>query len=321
MPYRRRSRVVPRPASLAARASLASRVALAARAGVAAALVLGGVACAPGAPGDAAGDPSAPRLPLWELTHQGQTLYLLGSVHLLRPEVYPLDEAIYDAFDAADLVAFELDFDETAAALPLMMQRGMYGPERSLRDDLPADLYADLAARAGALGLPMEVVDRMRPWLVAMTLSAMVLQESGFEARTGLDLHLHERAVAAGQRIMGLESLSMQAQVAFLRSTVEQLDETVAMMDDATAMWLRGDTRGLAEMFVESVGDQPQLMERLLFERNRAWVSQIEELLAQPGTAIVVVGVGHLAGEASVIDLLRQRGYQVTQLRASAPAL
>jgi uncharacterized protein len=304
---------------------------LTAPAGLVAALLVGTAACAPGVPADdpAIADAARPHLPLWALTHDGSTVYLLGSVHLLRPEVYPLDPAIYDAFDAAGIVAFELDFAELTAAIPVMMQRGMYGPGRSLGDDLPADLHAELGARAGELGLPMEVVDRMRPWLVAMTLSALVLQQGGFEAATGLDIHLHERAVAAGQQVVGLEtveqqievfeSLSTEAQVAFLRSTLEELDESVAMMDRATEMWLRGDADGLAGMFIEPMHAQPQLMERLLFERNRAWVPEIEALLERPETAIVVVGVGHLAGEASVIDLLRQRGYRVTQIRASEP--
>jgi uncharacterized protein len=329
MPLRRRFNF---SAARATQPALALRLVSGVLPAVAAALLLASAACAPGVPSDdpAVADTTRPYLPLWEVVHGGGTLHLLGSVHLLRPEVYPLDPAIYDAFDAADVVAFELDFAETAAAIPVMMQRGMYGAGGSLSDDLPADLYVELRARAEALSLPMEVVDRMKPWLVAMTLSAMVLQQGGFDAATGLDMHLHERAVAAGQEIVGLETveeqiqvfeaLSPEAQAAFLRSTLEELDDSVEMMDQATALWLRGDTDGLAAMFIESMEDQPQLMERLLYERNRAWVPEIEALLARPETVIVVVGVGHLAGQTSVIDLLRQRGYRVTQVRASQPA-
>jgi uncharacterized protein len=160
-----------------------------------------------------------------------------------------------------------------------------------------------------------------------MTLSSLVLQRSGFEASAGLDLHLHERAKARGMGIMGLETVEEQidvfegldepAQIAFLRSTLEQLDRTVAQMDIATELWRRGDAAGLGEMFIDQMGDQPQVMERLLYERNRSWIPSIEALLAGARTAIVVVGVGHLAGERSVIDLLHERGYTVTQLRTS----
>jgi uncharacterized protein len=294
-------------------------------------LVVGGAACAPATTvsgGTAAATFAAAEagtaLPLWEVSHEGRSLHILGSVHLLRQEIYPLDDAIYRAFDGADVVAFELDFDEMMAAAPMMMQRGMYGDGRTLSDVLPEDLHADLATRAGEYGLPLAMVDGMKPWMAAMTLSSLVLQRSGFEASAGLDLHLHERAKARGMGIMGLETAEEQidvfegldepAQIAFLRSTLDQLDGTVAQMDVATELWRRGDTAGLGEMFIEQMGDQPQALERLLFERNRSWIPRIEALLAGERRAIVVVGVGPLAGEQNVIDLLRERGYTVTQL-------
>jgi uncharacterized protein len=265
-------------------------------------------------------------LPLWELTHEGRTLYLLGSVHLLRPDVYPLDDAIYAAFNEAEVVAFELDFDEMMAAAPLMMQRGTYDDGRTLRQVLPADLYAELEAQVRETPLPMEVVERMKPWMASLTLSSLVLQQGGFEAAAGIDLHFHQRARAADMEIIGLETMedqidvfermSEEAQVAMLHSTLEELDGTVAQLDAATELWRRGDTDGLAEMFVEQMGDQPEAMERLLFARNRAWIPQIEALLQRPETAILIVGVGHLAGEQNVIDLLRERGYEVRQVRS-----
>jgi uncharacterized protein len=269
-------------------------------------------------------------LPLWEITQGSGTVHLLGSVHLLRPEVYPLDSAIYEAFDAADVVVFELDFAEMAAAAPMLIQRGMFDDGRTLRDVLPEATLADLERRVERLGLPMAMVERMKPWMVAMTLTTMVLQQSGYDASTGIDLHFHERAVSAGKEVVGLETmeyqigvfdrLDTQAQVAFLESTLEQLDDTVSEMDRATALWQAGDAPGLAEMFVESMDDQPALMEALLYRRNQAWVGPIRELIARPGHAIVIVGMGHLVGDGSVIDLLRGRGVAVTQIRSMAPA-
>jgi uncharacterized protein len=296
-------------------------------------IALAGAGCAPAAPVAEAPPPtplaadvnSGDRvLPLWELTYEGRTLYLLGSVHLLRPEVYPLDEAIYAAFDEAAVVAFELDFDEMMAAAPMMIQRGTFDDGRTLRQVLPAEVYADLEAQVRQTALPMEAVERMKPWMASLTLSSLALQQGGFEAAAGIDLHFHERARAAGMEIIGLETIEDQidvfegmsedAQVAMLRSTLEELDVTVAQMDEATEMWRRGDTDALAEMFVEQMGDQPEAMERLLFARNRAWIPEIVALLDRPQTAIVIVGVGHLAGEQNVIDLLRERGYEVRQV-------
>ncbi len=295
-------------------------------------LVLTGPACAPApatAPAPAPGE--ATDLPLWELSHRGSTLYLLGSVHLLRPEVYPLDPAIYDAFGAAEVVAFELDFNEMMAAAPLMVQVGTYQDGRTIRDVLPADLYAGVAERFVELGMPMQVVDPMKPWMAALNLSALVLQAGGYEAAAGIDMHFHERARQAGMEIVGLETVEEQlqvfdgldeeAQISMLHSTLEQLDDTVAELDRATGLWQRGDAEGLAEMFIEQMGDQPEVLERLLYERNRNWIPQIEALLRRPHTAIVIVGMGHLVGEGSVIELLRERGYEVRQLLGERAAV
>lgn len=273
---------------------------------------------------------AAPLLPLWRLTDDGRTLYLLGSIHLLRPEVYPLDAAIYSAFEEAEVVAFEIDLDEMAAAAPVLMQRGTYHDDRTLRDVLPDGLYAEFAERVAGSPLPMEAVERMKPWMASLTLSSVTLQQDGFDAAAGVDLHMHERAKEAGKEVIGLETveeqveifegMSEEAQAAMLRSTLEVLDEAASRLDETTELWRSGRTDELAGLMVEELGDQPETMERLLHERNRRWVPQIEGLLDARRPAIVVVGVGHLAGPESVIDLLRDRGYEVGQIRATPDA-
>jgi uncharacterized protein len=297
---------------------------------VAGALLLSACMPAPQRAGEVRPGGVADGLPLWEVTHGGSTLYLLGSVHLLRPDVYPLDDGLYAAFDAAGVVAFELDFADLAEAGSLMMERGGHRDGRTLRDVVPAELYAQVEARAEAIGLPVTTFDRMKPWMAALTLSSLALRQAGFEAVSGIDLHFHERAVRAGKTVVGLETLADQidvfdgldpaAQAALLRATLEQLDVTVSDLDRATRLWRRGDTEGLAAMSMASLGDQPVLVERLLHARNRAWIPHIEALLAGPETAMVIVGVGHLVGRGSVVELLRQRGYRVIQLGAVSAA-
>lgn len=269
-------------------------------------------------------------LPLWEVTDGSSTVHLLGSIHLLRPDVYPLDPTIYEVFDSADVVAFELDIAELAQAGPAMMERGTYQSGRTLADDLPADLAGELERRAAELSLPAAVVRTMKPWFAAMTLSALVLQQAGFDAAAGIDLHFHQRASAAGKRTIGLETLedqlsamdglSAEAQVALVRSTLAELDSTAVRMDHATALWQAGDAEALAEMMTESMRGQSELEARLLGERNRRWVPRIEALLRGGERAIVIVGVGHLVGEGSVVDLLEKRGYTVQRLRAREAA-
>lgn len=283
-------------------------------------------ACAPAvAPQPVA---TADALPMWEVTDGGGTVYLLGSIHVLRPEVYPLDDAIYQAFDASDVAAFELHLDSVEAAAPQMVARGMYQDGRTLAGVLPADLHAELEEHLQALGVPVQAVAGMEPWLVALTVSALTMQRAGFETAQGVDRHFFDRAKSAGKRITSFETMEQQInvfdtmseaeQVAFLRSTLDDLDDVADMLDDATELWKRGDAEAIAEMMTESMEEQPNLRQRLLDDRNQAWVPQIEALLRSGDTATIIVGMGHLIGDGSVIDLLRTRGHSVTRVPAGA---
>ena len=263
-------------------------------------------------------------LPLWEVSHQGSTVYLMGSIHLLRPDVYPLDDELYRAFDEAEVAAFEVDLDELAAAGAVMMSRGTFDDGRTLREAISGDLYDEVLARVQGMDIPIAMFEAMRPWMAGMTLSAMELERGGYDVASGIDMHFHARAQEQGTETIGLETLDDQLRVfeelgpeaeeAFLRSTVEQLDETVEQLDRATEAWRMGDHHTLADMFVEAMGDQEVLLDRLLYARNQNWVEGIEELIRTPGTAIVIVGVGHLVGEGSVIELLEARGWEVRQV-------
>ena len=289
-------------------------------------LLVGAMACAPAVAPPAA--PTAHALPLWEVTDGHGTVYLLGSIHVLRPETYPLDDAIYEAFDSSEVVAFELHLDSLEAGAPRMIARGLYEDGRTLGDVLPADVHADLEAHFQQLGMPVQAVSGMEPWLVALTVTALTVQRAGFETAQGIDRHFFDRATAAGKRITSFETMDQQIrvfdgmpqaeQIAFLRSTLDDIDGFADMLDEATDLWKRGDAEAIAAMMTESMEEQPNLKRRLLDDRNQAWVPQIETLLRSGDTSMVVVGMGHLIGEGSVVDLLRSRGYTITRVSAGA---
>lgn len=267
---------------------------------------------------------SSDRIPLWEVSRDGASIYLLGSVHVLRPESYPLNEALYEAFDAAEVVAFEVDLGAAAEAAPMMMARGIFQGGQTLQTALPPDVYDDLAGRLGTLGMPIQSVAPMKPWLVGLTLNALSLQQVGFDPQLGVDMHFYQRGVRQGKRVIGLEtmedqinvfdSLTAEQQVEFLRGTLDEMDRATGQMEEIATVWATGDIERLSEMLNESLKDQPELTEKLLFERNRNWIPKIEELLAGDEPAIVIVGLGHMVGEGSVTELLSARGYTVERV-------
>ena len=65
----------------------------------------------------------------------------------------------------------------------------------------------------------------------------------------------------------------------------------------------------------EFTGEAPEIAKVLIDTRNANWVRWLEHRLDQPGTVLVAVGAGHLAGKGSVIELLQKQGYKVERMQ------
>jgi uncharacterized protein YbaP (TraB family) len=282
---------------------------------------------APATAPQAAAAPARP--PLWKVTSDDGagagvgTGYLLGSIHLARERDHPLPASIDRAFAEADVVVFELDLDQTVVNAFGLLIAGYYQDDRTLQSALSEETWALLEENQDALPMPLSFLAKAKPWLLALMLSIGDLEASGFSAEVGIDQMLFRRAKDADKPRVALETvvdqvaffdgLTAREQELFLLQTLTEREETAAQADEIAALWERGDTEGLAEVFEEGDEEFPAVREKLLIERNRRWVPRIEELLRQHGTVLVVVGTAHLVGEDSVVDLLRDAGYEVTQ--------
>jgi len=139
---------------------------------------------------DEASEPDSIRHPLWRVTSATDTLHILGSVHLLRPEVYPLAAPIRAVIEDAEKVAFEVDLDSMQAAAPMMLQAGMYPSDSTLQQVVSDQTYAMLTAALDTLPVPPLQIQRMRPWLVSLVLTSAVLQRGGYDIASGIDQHV-----------------------------------------------------------------------------------------------------------------------------------
>jgi uncharacterized protein len=275
------------------------------------------------------GPPTGDELPLWAVSHEANTVYLLGSIHMLRPDAYPLHEALYETFDASEVIVFELDYDEMIGAAPRMMTRGTFQDGRTLESVLPGELFSHLEGRLRALGIPIELIQPMKPWLAGLTLTSIVAQQAGYTAEFGIDNHFFGRAREAGKQVGAFETvdeqidvfdgLSTEGQVSYLLTALDDMDRAASQLDELTDLWLRGNTERLAELLTESTSQHPELYDRLLLRRNRDWLPQLEVLLHSGRPAMVVVGLAHLVGQESVIELLRTEGYDVSRVGISIP--
>lgn len=274
----------------------------------------------------AAGAQGPPKHFLWKVTSAGGTqAYLLGSVHVLTPAFYPLDPAIDRAFEASGVLVEEVDLDEMAnpATMMSLVARAMLPDGQTLDQVVARETYAAIRERAGSHGVPMALLQRMKLWMAAVTLTTAALTRSGFDASLGIDRHFFDRAKAAGMPRRALETVAYQfdrldglgasMQEASLKAMLADIDTQAGNVETLASAWKRGDTATLERLLHESFEDEPELAERLLLERNRNWVPHVERCLAEDARCFVVVGAAHLVGPGSLVELLRARGLTVAQ--------
>jgi len=260
---------------------------------------------------------------MWKVENGGTTLFLLGSIHALKGDAYPLPPAIEAAFDEAEVAVFEVDLTDMTKAALKMMSAGSLEKGLTLREVVGPETWSEFERHVGGLGFNASLYQGMKPWMAALTVAAFELTKHGYLATEGLDTYFSERAVETGKQRMALETaefqvglfadLSPEHSLAFLRYTLEDLDAMIPEMDRLYRDWRVGNVDAVEEAMLEGFEEFPDLSKKMVSDRNRAWMPQIEELLAGDLDAIVVVGSAHLVGEEGVVNLLRQKGYIVEQ--------
>jgi uncharacterized protein len=264
---------------------------------------------------------------LWTVQGEHNTVYLLGSIHVLRAEDGGLPKVADDAYRDAEKIVMEIDLDDAlqgdpAAVAQTMQQMALLPSGQSLRTVLGPD-YAKVEQHAQKAGVDLEMLDPFAPWFVATALLQMELAKRGFSSELGVEEMLAKRAVADHKPIQGLETaeqqfgilahLPMPLQKKFLMMTIDEADTLDSEIKELLAAWQSGDTDKLARLLGDEFTKAPELYRPLTEDRNRAWVGQIAQMLHDRDDYLVVVGALHLVGRNSVVDLLRQRGYTVTQ--------
>jgi len=269
---------------------------------------------------------TAQKLFLWTLEAPGAPpTFLLGSLHLLTSQYYPLPEAIERAFKQSTVLIEEVDLDEMtnpAVAFPLL-GKSMFMDGRTLDKVVAPELYKQVVERASKAGIPVMALQRMKPWMAAATLTVPALQAAGFKAEHGVDKYFFDKAKAAGMERRALETVAYQfdrldqmppaVQEAMLRSVIADLDTQLASVKTIADAWAYGDTVTLEKLLLGSMRESPELYDQLLTQRNRNWVAPVEACLAEKKSCFVVVGAAHLVGRDSLVALLRAKGHKLVQ--------
>lgn len=278
----------------------------------------------------AAGEQNHP-VTLWRVAGEANSVYLLGSIHLLREKDHPLPGVIDTAYADAEVIVMELDMDDLdpVYAQAAFNRAGVLTDGTTLRDLMGDDAYAQADSAATALDIPLDMLDQSEPWLAAVTVELMLLYRFGFNPALGVEMTMTQRAVADGKPIEGFETIDEQ--LSFLDGLpidaqrdmlLQVLAEGAAMsesIDDLVDAWHHGNTSVLEDVLLSSMAGQEELSAILVSNRNSRWAEQIATWLDDDKDYLVVVGALHLIGEDGVPALLDARGFGIQQLSEPAP--
>ncbi|MEB3213513.1 MAG: TraB/GumN family protein [Leptolyngbyaceae bacterium] len=264
---------------------------------------------------------------LWTVESDTNTVYLLGSVHLLRPSDYPLPSPIQAAFDDAEYLVFEVNFDElnSVSTQTLLLEAAQpETPQEAFQSALSPATYQLAEEAVTDVGLPISMFDRFEPWFFSVLLPSVHLLQMGFNPLYGVDPYFFNAAQEAGKPISALETvdeqisffddLSIETQVSLVEQTVLELDTFETSFNTLVDAWRSGDVETFTPMILESFDTYPEVYDVLLRQRNQRWLPTIESLINQPQDYLVVVGAAHLVGPDSLIQLLRANEYVVEQV-------
>ena len=258
---------------------------------------------------------------MWRVGGDNATVYLLGSVHAMKKDSYPLPSVIETAFDSVDTLVFEVDLDDLDSAAIQMLAAGTLDGEETLEEVVGPATWTTLTVQVEKTDIPAVMFQRMKPWMAAVTITALAMTDAGYLPSAGVDAYFSGRAEEAGKKRIALETVEFQVglfadltaeqSLAFLRYTLVDLETVIPELDELSAHWRAGRVEAVEALMAEGFAEFPELLEKMVTDRNLAWMSPIEGLLAGDSDAMVVVGALHLVGDDGLVNLLRKRGYTV----------
>lgn len=263
---------------------------------------------------------------VWKISSADKTLYLGGTVHMLRKGDYPLPLQYERAYAEADKLVFETDLAQlqNPDVLQRMQQAIRYTDKGGLQQRISPILYQRIGKIWQQYGLPAELLNGLRPSGIIITLTMLNLKQIGVDAQ-GIDDFFHTQAVRDGKPVAGLETVDQQInflgamgegdEERFMAMSLDELEQSAEFIDELISAWRRGSLVDLDRLMVADMRrDFPEQYNTLLADRNQSWLPQIEAMLKDRPVELVLVGSGHLAGQDGLLRQLKQRGYRVELL-------
>ena len=263
---------------------------------------------------------------LWKVRSKTGTVYMLGSIHYFKKEYYPLNKKIDDAFSESSSLVVEADINNPDKIdIRKLLVTAFYGGGDSLENHVSKETYDLLKKEMLLFGIPPELLNRQRPWFIALTVTASELIRLGYSPAHGIDVYFLSKA--ADKKILELESMDYQIalfsglsdkeQEAMLLSALKETKTLNRKVNQIVGAWKSGDAKTMESILAEDMKEDngmSGIYEKLLYARNKEMTARIEDFLKTGDKYFVVVGAGHLVGSKGILELLRAKGYAIEQL-------
>ncbi|MGE3692290.1 MAG: TraB/GumN family protein [Novosphingobium sp.] len=254
---------------------------------------------------------------LWKVADEDTTIWLFGTVHALPGGIEWFDGKVAESFDGSQELVTEILETSGESMQKSVLSRAMLPAGKTLRGLMNKEDREEFEAALAGEGLPAATLDRFKPWYAAIFLSTLPILKQGFDPNNGVEKALDARAKALSQSHSALEtaefqlslfdSLPQDVQMRYLKEVARTMPQAGDELTGMIEAWQKGDAETLARL-MNADEEEPALMEKLLYARNKTWADWIRTRLDQPGTVFLAVGAGHLAGSGSVQQELRARG-------------
>lgn len=267
---------------------------------------------------------------LWKATLNQQAVYMLGSIHVGRADMYPLSGVVMDAFNQSDVLMVEVN-TQGVDQLELAQQVsfiGMYPEGTTLESQIPKDVWEKLLATAKALNVPEIIFQRQKPWLASMTLATAMMSKSGYQTDYGIDQYFLKQAAATNKDIVELESVASQMQlfanftneeqVSLLSNGLKEMLQGTILLDKLVTAWINGDHQAIDKLSRENMGidgKDSSLYKAMITDRNYAMADKILKAIKKDHRKhYVVVGAAHLVGKNGIPAILKSQGFNIEEL-------
>jgi uncharacterized protein len=261
---------------------------------------------------------------LWVVKDADTTIYLFGTIHLMKPEVQWFDGGVKAAYDASSEIVMEMVEPEPSVAQRAVQKFAIDPDGPALSKKLSAKQLRAYTKAMEGLNLPAASFEQFEPWFVATMLGIMPLQKYGFSPEAGVEKVIGAAAKRDGKKVSGLETMEQQLsffdtlpealQIKLLDETIKGLPGFGKQINGMLASWKVGKTDKLASALNKAMKETPEISKVLLKDRNARWTDWVAKRMDQPGTIFIAVGAGHLAGKDSVQSMLKARNITVTRI-------